>query len=269
MSTYRYGSFVDNEGELARLERQAGAALDLETAMLRTMGLSPGSRVLDVGCGPGIVSRALAAVVDEAAGGRVLGVDVDAEIVAYAAAQAERSGATSVDFEVHDILAAAPAGGRRFDFAYCRFLLQHMTAHATAIANVARSVVPGGVVCAMDVDDAWLSVWPCPPPLDRLFALATERQGTFGGDRLVGRKLRSVFHAAGLVDIRAGVVPVTGSEVGVDVVLDLVTGFKAQLLASRGVDIDPEAVQQATTELALHPEVWAAVGLFYATGRVP
>lgn len=268
MSTYRYGSFVDNQGELARLERQAGAALGLETAMLRTMGLVPGSRVLDVGCGPGIVSRALAEVVRGAPGGRVLGVDVDPDIVAYAAGRAEDSGAEDLEFEVHDILAGPPAGGRRFDFAYCRFLLQHMTDHARVVANVAGSIVTGGVVCAVDVDDAWLSVWPCPPPIERLFALATERQGAFGGDRLVGRKLRSVFHAAGLVDIRAGVVPITDAEVGVEFVLDLVTGFKAQLLASRGVDIDPEAVRRAIAELAMRPDVWAAVGLFYATGRV-
>lgn len=266
MTTYRYGSFIDNEAELARLERQANAALDLETAMLRTMGLAPGMRVLDVGAGPGVISRALAHVVGERPGGSVLGIDLDDDIVAYASRAAQ--GVYNLRFEVHDIL-GSPLAAAEFDFAYCRFLLQHMTAHEAAVTNVAGSLKPGGLVCAVDVDDAWLSVHPCPPAVEELFRLATEHQGALGGDRHVGRKLASIFHRAGLVDIRAGVVPVSSSDLGADAVLDLITGFKAQLLASRGIDVDPDAIAAATAEHASRPGTWAGVGLFYACGRVP
>lgn len=56
-------------------------------ALTELLGLGPEARVLDVGCGPGRHALALAA-----AGCSVLGIDISAEFVALAEAEAERSG---------------------------------------------------------------------------------------------------------------------------------------------------------------------------------
>jgi SAM-dependent methyltransferase len=68
----------------------AEAALDFACAEL---GVGPGSRVLDVGCGPGTLAIRFAARARE-----VVGVDVDAEMLAEAERAARRAGRGNVRF---------------------------------------------------------------------------------------------------------------------------------------------------------------------------
>ena len=53
--------------------------------LVRAAALPAGSRILDAGCGPGLVSEALLA-----AGHRVVGVDLSAEMIARAGSAARR-----------------------------------------------------------------------------------------------------------------------------------------------------------------------------------
>src|SRR5215831_6192633 len=82
------------------------------------LGLLPGQRVLDVGCGLGRTTLALAARVGP--GGEVVGVDISAQMLARGRDRAARLGAENVEFvhadaQVHDF------GQARFDAAYSRF----------------------------------------------------------------------------------------------------------------------------------------------------
>jgi cyclopropane fatty-acyl-phospholipid synthase-like methyltransferase len=52
-------------------------------AVLKTLPLSPGIRVLEVGCGPGALARTLASVMGE---GHVLGIDRSERAIAQAIA---------------------------------------------------------------------------------------------------------------------------------------------------------------------------------------
>lgn len=62
------------------------------------LGLVPGMRVLDAGCGPGRHSLALAAL-----GVEVVGVDLSEDFIALARAAADERGLDNVTFDVHDI----------------------------------------------------------------------------------------------------------------------------------------------------------------------
>jgi SAM-dependent methyltransferase len=104
--------------------------------------LPPGAHVLDAGCGPGLVAEAFLA-----AGCRVTGVDLSAEMIARARARCARFGdrATFTQGRLED-LPAAPA----FDAAVSRLVLHHVTdPHAFLAAQAAR-LRPGGVVVASD-----------------------------------------------------------------------------------------------------------------------
>ncbi len=102
----------------------------------------PDARVLDAGCGPGLVAEAFLE-----AGCRVAGVDLSAEMVARARLRCARFGERA-RFE-HGSLAALAAEGA-FDAAVSRLVLHHVP-HPLAFleAQVAR-VRPGGVVVAAD-----------------------------------------------------------------------------------------------------------------------
>src|SRR4051812_20818565 len=91
------------------------------SAFLARIGLAPGWACLDVGCGDGQVTVAMAQVAGPS--GRVVGVDVDAEALAIARDAAEAAG-VSADFRTAD--AAAPIDTEPFDLAYARLLLSHL-----------------------------------------------------------------------------------------------------------------------------------------------
>jgi SAM-dependent methyltransferase len=89
-----------------------------EMAMDR-LGLRPGERVLDLGCGTGRTTLRLAERV--APGGQAVGVDITEEMVARARRHAALASGLHVEFVVADVVQALDFGPDRFDAAYSRF----------------------------------------------------------------------------------------------------------------------------------------------------
>lgn len=105
-------------------------------------------RVLDVGCGHGLGSLVLGL---GSAGRQVLGVDVDAEKIPFAAAAATAAGAANVRFE------AVPATWRpdgAFDAVVLVDVLYLLgTAPARALlADLATALAPGGSLLVKEID---------------------------------------------------------------------------------------------------------------------
>jgi SAM-dependent methyltransferase len=123
------------------------------------LGLLAGQRVLDVGCGLGRTTLALAARVGP--GGGVVGVDISAQMLARGRDRAVRLGAGNVEFvhadaQVHDF------GPARFDAAYSRFGVMFFSDPVAAFANIRRALRPGGalsLVCWQGVfDNEWMLI---------------------------------------------------------------------------------------------------------------
>ena len=110
----------------------AGFVPELGEPLLRLLAPQPGERVLDLGCGDGVLTRRLAD-----AGCVVVGVDASAEMVAAARA-------LGLDARVMD--------GQRltfqacFDAVFSNAALHWMTAPDEVLAGVFRALVPGGRV---------------------------------------------------------------------------------------------------------------------------
>jgi 2-polyprenyl-3-methyl-5-hydroxy-6-metoxy-1,4-benzoquinol methylase len=103
--------------------------------------LAPASRVLDAGCGPGLVSEALLR-----AGHRVLGVDLSGEMVARARERCAPFGERA-RFErqsVHDPLEAG------FDAAVSRFVVHHVVDPLAFLRRQVELLRPGGVLVVSD-----------------------------------------------------------------------------------------------------------------------
>lgn len=86
-------------------------------AALKVAAAQSGELILDIGCGCGDTSLLLAQAA--APGGRVLGVDVSAPMLARARARAKEAGLDTVRFEEGDA-SSAPLGGP-FDLLFSRF----------------------------------------------------------------------------------------------------------------------------------------------------
>ena len=94
-------------------------------------------RVLDVGCGAGLLAEPLARL-----GGTVSGVDAAAENIAAAQAHAAGSG-LSIDYRAGE-LAGLSLG--QFDLVTCMEVLEHVADKPAFVAALAASLAPGGLL---------------------------------------------------------------------------------------------------------------------------
>lgn len=120
------------------------------------LGVRPGERGLDVGCGPGFLACELAREVGP--GGGIVAIDSSADMLAAARARAEREGVTDrIDFIAGDAAKLdAPSGS--FDFVTAVQIYLYVAAIERALAEAARVLRPGGRAVIVDTD--WDScVW--------------------------------------------------------------------------------------------------------------
>src|SRR6476659_5317107 len=110
--------------EYERLRAQARVWETATERLLDRVALSPGSRCIDVGCGPGESMRLMAQRVGPS--GRVLGVDIDAQVGEQALAMLHDAGHRQCGFECVDLRTAAAIPGAPFDLVYARLLLYHL-----------------------------------------------------------------------------------------------------------------------------------------------
>ena len=162
--------------------------------------LTPGTTVLDVGCGPGTITLDLAEVV---APGQVVGVEnVEAPLVA-ARQEAERRGDTTTRFELADVM-ALPYDDDSFDVVHAHQVLQHLTDPVGALREMSRVCEPGGWVAARDADYAAMAWHPQVPGLDLWRDTYRAVARANGAEPDAGRLLRRWAQEAGLGDVRIG-----------------------------------------------------------------
>jgi SAM-dependent methyltransferase len=115
-----------------------------------------GGRWLEVACGPGAISRALAPRV-----GTVHGVDLTPAMVEAARREAAAAGLSNVTFAAGDAT-ALELDDDSFDGAVTRFSLHHIPRPGRVLGELARVVRPGGAVVVADHvtdPDADLAAW--------------------------------------------------------------------------------------------------------------
>jgi SAM-dependent methyltransferase len=121
-------------------------------AYVAKMGLAPTARVLDVGCGTGVVTRALAGRAGFS--GRVTGIEQSPAFVEVAKRLAEEEGlGERTEFRVGDAHALDVADAS-VDAVVAHTLMSHVTDPLAVVKEAARVLRPGGSFAAFDGDYA-------------------------------------------------------------------------------------------------------------------
>ncbi|MEP7301593.1 MAG: class I SAM-dependent methyltransferase [Caldimonas sp.] len=117
-----------------------GVVLPFGAAALESAAPQAGEKVLDIGCGCGDTSIALARKVGPA--GSVLGVDVSVPMLAVARSRGALEDLANLSFQDADA-SAAPLPANR-DLLYSRFGVMFFAAPVPAFGHLRRSLRPGG-----------------------------------------------------------------------------------------------------------------------------
>ena len=259
--SYDFNSFGKGSGELERLQLQAQGSARLELQMLERMGLADGQVVLDLACGPGVISRLIAQAHPQS---RVTAMDLNGELLSAARQEATMAGLTSIRFLQGDVY-APPLEQGQFDFIYARLLFQHLEEPLRALEAIRTLLKPGGVLCVFDVDDSWLTLVPEPEGFATFTTHAGRAQARRGGNRQIGRQLGQLLEESGYNQVDVHVETVTSRQIGMRAFLDITLGFKRLLL--EGEELEAAcATLDAADALVDDPSAWAFVGVFIARG---
>jgi len=177
------------EGEGGRLALMSRLLDPMHRRHLDELGVRPGDRALEVGCGNGTIAGWLAERVGPH--GRAVAVDLDLSLIEVRA--------ENLELRQGDIV-AGPVEPGGFDLVTARAVLHHVTDAEAAIRNLAASVAPGGAILLIEPD--FLPVSVAEPPEVRAFWdgwLAWSRDQ--GIDYHLGRTLAPRLAAVGLEQI--------------------------------------------------------------------
>jgi ubiquinone/menaquinone biosynthesis C-methylase UbiE len=180
---------VAGAGGCCLLVREAQAAL--RQSFLSRLPRRTGARVLEVGCGTGIVARDRSAIPGVSS---VVGVDPSRQFI-------QRARALSRDdpvlrFEVGNGT-ALPSGDQQFDVAVFATTLCHVIDPRAALGEAFRVLVPGGTLLVFDGDYATATV--ARHRDDPLQACVTAAVTRLIHDPWLVRRLRTLVAAAGFV----------------------------------------------------------------------
>jgi serine phosphatase RsbU (regulator of sigma subunit)/SAM-dependent methyltransferase len=195
MEEYLHGTKPHEQRRLTRLQGL------LNASSLRQLAIDGGERVLDVGSGLGILSRAMAR-----AGASVVGIERDEAQIVECRRQAEATGEGEL-VDVRQGSAVDPPLREdewgSFDIAHGRFILEHVRNPQAVVDTMLRAVRPGGRIVLEDDDHDVLRLWPRVPEFETLWAAYIEVYNDLGADPYVGRHLVAMLHETGAEATRA------------------------------------------------------------------
>ena len=244
-------------GERQRLALMSRLLDPMHRRHIQRLGVGPGARTLEAGCGNGSMSAWLAR--RTAPGGHAVAVDLDLSLAG--------GDVPGLELRQADIL-AGPVEPADFDLVTARAVLHHVADARAAVANLVASARPGGTVLLIEPD--FLPVSIAEPPGIRAFWqgwLAWSREQ--GIDYFIGRRLPAALSGLGLQDVGATAETAlyNGGSPWAQYWVETVTELRPRLVASG--KLDDRSIDAFLAQCA-DPAWWTQTIAFTAVdGRVP
>jgi ubiquinone/menaquinone biosynthesis C-methylase UbiE len=189
---------IDEMAKSLEARGRTPAQARLRRRFLKFVPVKSGERVLEVGCGTGVVVRDLAALVGRR--GEVVGVDASRRLLERARALCrESAGGARIALRVADG-GHLPFAAHRFDAALAVTVILHVADPLRVAREMTRVTRPGGRVGLQDQDFGVVALThPDRALTERIMRGVAERVYE---EPHSGRRLPGLLRAAGLVDVR-------------------------------------------------------------------
>lgn len=174
---------MENCDEAIRLEVKTDPNVVIDQAAWG--GIKPGMRVLDIGCGAGVTTKALADLVGPE--GEAVGVDFSESRIEVARAKYKNPNISFINHDIRKPLDDIP----EYDAVWVRFLLEYFRADPLSIIkNITINLKPGGVLCMVDSDcNSMLHHGHSDQMQKTLEEIMSRLENDFNFDPYAGRKL--------------------------------------------------------------------------------
>jgi len=203
----------DADGPMAPLHDFTPVRLDYILDSIRRIGTGraehglSGLRILDIGCGGGLLAEPMARL-----GGTVTGIDATPQAIEAARRHAAESG---LEIDYRCVTAEALAeNGAVFDVIYASEVIEHVADRRLFAASIARMLAPGGTVVITTINRTLASLALAKVALEYVFRLVPA--GTHDPARFVKpSELRAEFAASGIIlDDMTGFAPRPARRIG-------------------------------------------------------
>src|SRR5262249_694782 len=182
-----------------RLARQALELAEESRALFNQIGLQPGARAIDIGCGPQGSLELLAERVGPK--GTVVGLERNESTAQLARRFAADRGFSNIEIRQGDAKASGLPRAS-FDLVHARLVLVNVPKPQQVVDEMAALTRPGGVVATHEAD--WGCCF-CDPPSaawDRMAEVFRAYATSQGIDIYVGRKTHRMLRSAGIAEIQ-------------------------------------------------------------------
>lgn len=185
-----------HDEEIARLGLQHRVWRPAVLDCWQRAGISRGTRVIDVGAGPGFATLDLAGIVGPQ--GEVLAAERSGRFLDTARKACVDRGFSNVRFRNMDLMnESLEVTG--FDAAWCRWVACFVSSPATLIQRIAAALRKGGVAVFHEYSDyGTFRFTPRRPALERFALEVMASWRAAGGEPDIGRDLLTLLPAAGL-----------------------------------------------------------------------
>lgn len=237
--------------EIRRLARQARSGWEKEARTLAWFGLEDGMSVLEPGSGPGFITEQLLNLFPTSP---ITCIEVNPSLLAQAE-QHLRDKANQrvrlIEGSVMDMRLEA----NQFDWAYARYLFQHLPNPFGAAKEIWRVLKPGGKLVIHDIDDELFGIFEPPlPGVSLIIEKFGEAQAARGGNRHIGRHLWHMLEEAGFQNMDLEVLVSHSGTTGIDPFLQHIDPDRMVSLVEQGFLSEEELAQYRVAHTAYQDE---------------